>query len=131
MALPTKRTFGTPALTTLFLGAILLLLSVASVSERWHTWSPSRTNAALTFGLLVCGAINLAATWLVLRRHVLANFIYLAAWVLNVAGWVALGVASSRRPLWWVLGIAVCVGYLGIVLIRQLRIHSGQASRAA
>jgi hypothetical protein len=114
------RQLGWTAIFHAFLGSVLLLLSVGFLEDYFdsgpHRWPRA---AYLAAGFLICGAAMLVSSYFVYRRRPNATFFYAASWALNFIGWIAL--TSISRPVWWVLGTAVCFATGAIVSVVHVR----------
>ena len=75
----------------------------------------------LILGGSLCGVLNLAAAWLLYRRHSWAIPVYAASWSLNIMACIAIGLGAHTKPRWFVLSIAVGLMYLALSLIIQVR----------
>jgi CDP-diglyceride synthetase len=114
------------AMAHAFLGVVLLLLAAAFLEMYAETGHLPRRAEYVAVGLVVCGAMTLIASYFLHRRRQNATLLYAASSSLNVIGWIALGLESHYRPIWWVLVTATCLACAATIATVRVRRALGE-----
>jgi hypothetical protein len=107
-------------IATMF-GIVFLGIAAGCLLDHVHKFPTRAGPEFLILGGSLCGVLNLAAAWLLYRRHSWAISVYAASWSLNIIAGIAMGLGAHTKPPWFVLSIAVGSMYLALSLIIQVR----------